>query len=81
MRHELDLCLSLDAQNDVGHIALGNRAKKYKACFCGATRTGDITILGISDLRRRLRYVSEMDDSTLSSFDNSTVKTTDIVYY
>lgn len=80
MKHEIDLYLRLGTPEEAGAIFLGNRTKSYKACFCGTRRFGDITILGISDVSRRLRYVSEMDDSTVSTFDDSTVKETDIVY-
>ena len=80
MKHEIDLYLRLGTEEDVGSISLGNRTRAYEACFCGTKRFSDIAIFGISDVSRRLRNVSEMDDSTVSTFDDSTVKETDIVY-
>ena len=80
MKHEIDLYLCLGAEKDAGSVFLGNHIKSFDAYFCGTKRTGDIIIYGISDVSRRLRYVSEMDDSTVSTFDDSTVKETDIVY-
>lgn len=62
------------------NLYLGNQSRVYDAYFCGTKRIGDIMILGISDASRRLRYVSEMDDSVISTFDEATVKETDIVY-
>ena len=80
MKHKINLCLRLGTAEDAGSIVIGNRTKDFKAYFFGTKHFGNITILEISDVGRRLRYVSEMDDSTVSTFDDSTVKETDIVY-
>lgn len=81
MIHEIDLPIRLGSVTDAGSVFVESHSRIYEACFCGRKHFGDITISGLSDIRRRLRYVSEMDDSTVSTFDDSTVKETDIVYY